>query len=367
MSDTGFTGRSRERTVGEVTDALSRRDVLKSLGCAGAGALLGARSAPRTAVGAAAPPAHASRAGVAEIVLTPVTPHTIRVTLFREAGRTSVPADGSLVDERPLQRAARVAVGSARTVTIGGFDVGIGSEDPLAIDIKSRTGANVQTLRFDSTSGALTFRIGNEALFGLGEGGPQFDRRGNLDRMISGSGGFELNTHGSRVPIPWLVGASGWAMFVHAPAGAFDLRGSDGVFAPRDAAADVPLDLFVVASRDPFQIMREYALLTGFPEMPPMWSLGYQQSHRTLASRDEILGVAKAFRDKKLPCDALIYLGTGFAPVGWNDANGSFDFNPRVFPDPERMIAELHSEHFRVVLHAVILSRDAQGSCARRM
>ena len=36
-------------------------------------------------------------------------------------------------------------------------------------------------------------------------------------------------------------------------------------------------------------MMAEYAKLTGFPEMPPLWSFGYQQSHRTLASRDEIL------------------------------------------------------------------------------
>ena len=50
--------------------------------------------------------------------------------------------------------------------------------------------------------------------------------------------------------------------------------------------------------------------------MPPLWSFGYQQSHRTLASREEVLSEAKTFREKKLPCDALIYLGTGFLPVG---------------------------------------------------
>ena len=49
--------------------------------------------------------------------------------------------------------------------------------------------------------------------------------------------------------------------------------------------------------------MAEYARLTGHPEMPPLWSLGYQQSHRTLASREEILQEAKTFREKKLPCE----------------------------------------------------------------
>ena len=40
----------------------------------------------------------------------------------------------------------------------------------------------------------------------------------------------------------------------------------------------------------PAVIMREYARITGLPEMPARWTLGYQQSHRTLAGPDEITG-----------------------------------------------------------------------------
>ncbi len=112
--------------------------------------------------------------------------------------------------------------------------------------------------------------------------------------------------------------------------------------------------------------MAEYARLTGHPEMPPLWAFGYQQSHRTLASREEILSVARTFREKKLPCDALIYLGTGFTPSGWNTANGSFTFNRSVFPDPKEMLGELHALNFRVALHAVILSRSLRGTVRDR-
>ena len=92
--------------------------------------------------------------------------------------------------------------------------------------------------------------------------------------------------------------------------------------------------------------------------MPPLWSLGYQQSHRTLASREEILAEARTFREKKLPCDTLIYLGTGFCPSGWNTGHGSWDFNPAVFPDPEggdRRCSD--ALHFRVVPHVVIRAK----------
>ena len=43
--------------------------------------------------------------------------------------------------------------------------------------------------------------------------------------------------------------------------------------------------------------------------MPARWTFGYQQSHRTLAGPDEVMWVAKTMREKKLPCDALLYLG----------------------------------------------------------
>jgi len=124
----------------------------------------------------------------------------------------------------------------------------------------------------------------------------------------------------------------------------------------------LPLDIFFVGATDPATILSEYARLTGHAEMPPLWSFGYQQSHRTLASKDEILSEAKTFREKKLPCDTLIYLGTGFCPSGWNTQNGSFVWNATVFPDPEEMIRELHQEHFKIVLHSVILSDKLHGS-----
>jgi alpha-glucosidase (family GH31 glycosyl hydrolase) len=79
------------------------------------------------------------------------------------------------------------------------------------------------------------------------------------------------------------------------------------------------------------------------PEMPPRWSLGYLQSYRTLGTPKEIAQEALAFREKKLPCDAVIYLGTGFCPNGWNENNGEFSWNKRAFPDPEETIRQLHS------------------------
>ena len=68
----------------------------------------------------------------------------------------------------------------------------------------------------------------------------------------------------------------------------------------------------------------------------------------------------------KLPCDALVYLGTGFCPSGWNTDNGEFTFNEKVFPDPPAMLRALHADHFKVVLHVAYTTglREMRGRAA---
>jgi len=154
------------------------------------------------------------------------------------------------------------------------------------------------------------------------------------DQMRSGQGGYRLRTHGGRVPIPWLIGTDGWALYIHRPEGTFELTGERGFFILKPTKR-LSLDIFLVSSLDPATVIGEFSRLTGLPEMPPLWSLGYLQSHRTLRGPDEIKWVAKTFREKKLPCDALIYLGTDFTPSGWNTHNGEFTWHPTNFPNPK--------------------------------
>jgi alpha-glucosidase (family GH31 glycosyl hydrolase) len=299
-----------------------------------------------------------------EIQITTVSAHTFRLSIIPlKAGEpVAIPMDGSLVRHSwgapvvKLRGAAR-----ARTVRSGDLMIRV-IGNPLTFTVESLTAAKVQQIAVDEETGAVSFHTGDSPLLGLGEGGKQFDRRGSLDAMRNGQGGYKLGTHGSRVPIPLLIGTEGWAMFIHQPFGTFDFSGPQSRFLPVGPEAALPLDIFFVASREPATIMAEYARLTGHAEMPPVWSLGYQQSHRTLASREEILDVAKTFREKKLPCDALIYLGTGFCPSGWNTANGSFAWNARVFPDPKEILEQFHGEDFHAVMHVVILTRQLRGS-----
>jgi alpha-glucosidase (family GH31 glycosyl hydrolase) len=343
-----------------MTTRYSRRQALKTMAAVSAATVL------RRKVAAQPPALHVAGRDV-EIQITSVSQNTLRLTLLPIQNEKigSVANDGSLVRAvwGPPVAAMRGNVGD-RVIKCGALDLRV-STNPPAFTIASVQGDVLQRVTVDPQNGHVSFLTGDSPLFGLGEGGPQFDRRGSVDEMRSGQGGYQLATHGGRVPIPWIISTSGWAMFVHQPFGTFDFTGTEGKFQPLAENA-LPLDIFFIGAQEPAVIMAEYARLTGHAELPPLWSLGYQQSHRTLASREEVLAEAKTFREKKLPCDALIYLGTGFCPSGWNTENGSFAWNSNVFPDPKQMLDQLHQDNFHVVLHSVILTDKLRGSARDR-
>jgi len=300
-----------------------------------------------------------------EITVLSLSPVTARITIraLRNGAPDTISATGALEHPDAGKLAGRGGEAAAVNRIVAGDLIVRFTDGPPTIHVATAGGRSIQRVTLDSLAQGLAFTLGNGPLLGLGEGGAQFDRKGSVDRMIIGQGGYRLGTHGTRAPIQWLVGTDGWAMFIHQPYGSFDFTGTEGRFTPGSSGL-LPLDLFVVGSSDPKVIMREYARITGLPEMPARWTFGYQQSHRTLGGPDEILGVARTMREKKLPCDTLIYLGTDFAPSGWNTHNGEFTWHPTNFPDPKKMIDTMHDEHFKVVLHVVLDGRHLSGSVA---
>jgi alpha-glucosidase (family GH31 glycosyl hydrolase) len=339
-----------------MANTFNRREAMKTIAAASAAAML-----PRAARGDSSSLEIAGQR--VELHLTSVSPHTVRLALLPIQGSSvgQISDDGSLVKSDWGPPTATIRDSKSATIRCGGLQVKT-SLDPLTFTILDKSGTEIQRITVDRKTAEISFKTGDSPLLGLGEGGVQFDRRGSIDPMKSGQGGYKLATHGGRVPIPWIISTAGWAMFVHQPYGTFDFSGAESKFQPKEVDKNLPIELFFIASREPAVIMAEYAGLTGHPELPPLWSLGYQQSHRTLAGREEVLAEARTFREKKLPCDALIYLGTGFCPSGWNTENGSFAWNQKVFPDPKEMIEKFHEDHFKVVLHSVIMTDELHGT-----
>jgi alpha-glucosidase/alpha-D-xyloside xylohydrolase len=301
-----------------------------------------------------------------ELRITEVSDRTVRVTL---APVNTLPLDAGpvLVSRTWPEPALKLTeLPAERLVTLGPLRVSV-RPGPLTVEVATQEGKPVQLLVFEEDAAVVRFRLGDGPVLGLGSGGARFDRRKTFDAMNNGHRAGEFPIFGSRIPIPFLIGTEGWGLFIHRPyRGSFDLRDAEGRFEARlepGPASDrpLPIDVFVIRADAPAVVLEEYAGLTGKPAMPPRWALGYMQSHRTLAGPEEVLDVAETFRRKRLPCDALIYLGTGYTPSGWNTGHGSLDFNPRAFDKPADMLNRLHEQHFKVILHVNHAPRTLHG------
>ena len=302
----------------------------------------------------------------AELVISEISERTLRVTLspLDEHGQPW-PAPRSAVlapfSSKVSFRARELA--AEKSLRIGKLHVVVRAE-PLTISVRGADGKLVQELVFTDLEGTnfVSFRT-DAPVLGLGEGANQFDRRGHFYRMINGQIAPFLATHGGTIPVPFLIGTDGWGIFVYQPWGEFDLRGKTGRFLPgKESVGRVPMDVFLVSMVTPKDALAEYIGLTGTPVMPPKWVMGYIQSHRTLLGPDDALQIARTFRQKQLPCDALIYLGTGYCTNGWNVVNGTIDFNTNSFPQPAEQIKALQAEHFRVILHVNQAPRNLFGT-----
>ncbi len=319
----------------------------------------------------------------------------IRITLKPLTFRDALPFTPAL-----SERAYPAPPLSVRTLakpvrrTIGTLRVDV-RPDPLTVIVTNAAGALVQRVAFEG-DGTLSFALDDSPVLGMGEGGPrpergvpwrsqpiQFDRRGKLDTMEPR---WQSDAYGSRNPVAMLVGTRGWGLFVAAPWVNVDLRDSTrGIFLPRPivaldtarqtqrnqqlnqgkglppASTVVPglYDVFVFDAHEPAAFMKDFAAITGPTVLPPKWALGYMQSHRTLEDDTQLLGIIDSFRTKRIPLDAVIYLGTGFTPRGWNTAQPSFAFNPEVFKrDPKAVVADMHARNVKVVVHMVPWDRD---------
>jgi alpha-glucosidase/alpha-D-xyloside xylohydrolase len=292
------------------------------------------------------------------LTLVAVSQRTLRLRVVQQGKQG--PANETGIVQRPWPEPLQES--TPGLVTWGEFKVHL-EERPWQVSIMDGAGKARQQLHLDPSTGAIHFSLSDGPVFGLGEGGHPLNRRGTLDAMRNGQHSPELATYGARVPIPWVMGggmgAPAWGIFFAHPWGSFDLSGDEGRFLPTE---ETPTrDIFIVLADTPTELLREWVELTGYPHMPPLWSLGFQQSHRTLGNRDSILSEAKTFREKKLPCDAMIYLGTGFCPSGWNTGHGSFTFNADAFPDPASMFREMHDEHFKIIVHVTSCPEDLHG------
>ncbi len=92
------------------------------------------------------------------------------------------------------------------------------------------------------------------------------------------------------------------------------------------------------------QVVERYAWLTGTPELPPLWALGYQQCKWSYFPEKKVREIADGFRKRKIPCD-VIYLD-----IDYMDGYRCFTWDKNRFPHPDTMLKDLKKEGFKTVV-----------------
>ena len=114
------------------------------------------------------------------------------------------------------------------------------------------------------------------------------------------------------------------------------------------------VSFFVIAGKNTDEIYEGYRKLTGPTPMLPKAAYGFIQSKQRYDSQDEILAVAKGYRERHLPADMIVVDFLYYTKMG------QMDMDPAKWPDPERMNRQLHSMGFKSMIS--IWPRFAVGS-----
>ncbi len=106
------------------------------------------------------------------------------------------------------------------------------------------------------------------------------------------------------------------------------------------------VDVYYITGDDIKSIVMQYNMLSGGGCMPPMWGLGCYYRCDMRFNQDQVLSMAKQFRELDIPCDVI-----GLEP-GWQTRaySSSFAWHPTNFPTPKEVFDKMKDDHFHINL-----------------
>jgi alpha-glucosidase len=186
-----------------------------------------------------------------------------------------------------------------------------------------------------------------EHFFGLGDKVGPLDRRNQaFTDWNTDSFGFQESTDPIYKSIPfflsWNDGRVLGVLFDNTWRTSFDF-GKEFADAYSFGAPDGPLDYYLIYGPTPRQVVEGYAWLAGPTPLPPLWSLGYQQSRYSYYPETRVQETADRLRSDRIPADAI------YLDIDYQQDNRPFTVNRERFPTFEQMIKDLVRQQFHVI------------------
>jgi alpha-D-xyloside xylohydrolase len=180
----------------------------------------------------------------------------------------------------------------------------------------------------------------DEHFYGLGQNQEGYlDRRGHVVRCA-----HDYNApSGQSVCVPFIVTNKGYGLVWDNPSATTVAFGfNDSTRWTSDVGQRV--SFFVIAGKTYDEIYSGYRLLTGDTPMLPKSAYGFIQCKQRYASQEELMAVAKGYRDRHYPIDDLVIDWFHYTKMG------EMDMDPTKWPDPATMNRQLHEMNFHTMI-----------------
>ncbi|MCS7005377.1 MAG: glycoside hydrolase family 31 protein [Cytophagales bacterium] len=188
----------------------------------------------------------------------------------------------------------------------------------------------------------------NEKFIGLGEKTGNLNRRGsaytnwNTDAFAYGA-----QTDPLYASIPFYIGIHENGIygifFDNTYKTTFNFGASNNRFS-FFKAEDGEMNYYFIAGKNVAQIIEHYTSLTGRMELPPLWSLGYQQCRYSYYPDYEVIYLAQNFRNRDIPADVL------YLDIHYMEKYKVFTWDKKRFPQPAEMLRKLKEMGFHVIV-----------------
>ena len=196
----------------------------------------------------------------------------------------------------------------------------------------------------------------DERFSGTGERFDKIDLAGRTFQLKN-QDGQGVNNRRTYKNVPFYLSSEMYGVFLHTSAYSKFSLADHSTRAAQIFVEEPIIDVFLIGGNDPDEILYQYRQLTGFPEVPPLWSYGIWMSRMTYFSADEVQEICDRLRREEFPCD-VIHLDTGWFRTDWLC---EWKFNTERFPDPEGFISGLKEQGFRVSLWQMpYIAEDAE-------
>jgi alpha-D-xyloside xylohydrolase len=201
-----------------------------------------------------------------------------------------------------------------------------------------------------------------ERIYGMGQYQQPFLNLKGMD--------LELAQRNSQASVPFALSSRGYGFLWNNPAVGRVVFGHN--LSTWEARSSKSIDYWICAGDSPAEIEETYAGAVGTVPLMPDYALGFWQCKLRYRTQEELLEVARSYKKRGLPLSVIV---VDF--FHW-PFQGDWKFDPRYWPDPGAMIAELkgmgvelmvsvwptvdrRSENYREMLERGLLIRAERG------